>query len=254
MNGKITYHQQVSYCGKTRCKKCREGIGHGPYWYAYKTTNGHTTRTYIGKGSPPDAQDAPETPVAAVKTSFTDSALNLNTVVLRISVLGQFRLERRNTHLQWQPVTDAAWQDQHVIRALLALLICTPERKISRTRAMSILWSRTDQEIASVNLNKLIARLRIILEPARRRSSAHAPTQLLRTEGDTLILADQSRVWVDADAFTELLTTARSLIDSNEVVDADFVSAPVPFEGRVLLFQSSVPPPIVPTCKLVTKR
>ncbi len=60
MNGKITYHQQVSYCGKTRCKKCREGIGHGPYWYAYKTTNGHTTRTYIGKDLPPDAQDARE--------------------------------------------------------------------------------------------------------------------------------------------------------------------------------------------------
>ena len=242
MNGKITYHQQVSYCGKTRCKKCREGIGHGPYWYAYKTTNGHTTRTYIGKDLPPEAQDAREVPVVPVKTSFTDSALNLNTVVLRISVLGQFRLERRNTNLQWQPITDAAWQDQHVIRALLALLICTPERKISRTRAMSILWSRTDQEIASVNLNKLISRLRIILEPARRRSSTHAVTQLLRTEGDTLILADQSRVWVDADAFTDLLTTARSLIDSNEVVDADLVSEHTTLEGRASLSQSVVPP------------
>ncbi len=104
-----------------------------------------------------------------MKTSFTNPALNLNTVVLRISVLGQFRLERRNTNLQWQPVTDAAWQDQHVIRALLALLICTPGRKISRTRAMAILWSRTDQETASVNLNKLISRLRIVLEPTRRR-------------------------------------------------------------------------------------
>ena len=246
MNGKITYHQQVSYCGKTRCKKCREGIGHGPYWYAYKTTNGHTTRTYIGKDLPPDAQDAREIPMSSAKTSFTNSALNLNTVVLRISILGQFRLERRNTNLQWQPVTDAAWQDQHVIRALLALLICTPERKISRTRAMTILWSRTDQETASINLNKLISRLRIILEPTRRRSSAHAVTQLLRTEGDELILADQSRVWVDADAFTELLTAARSLIDTNEVVDADFVSSPasLAIEERESLFQSSAPPPV----------
>ncbi len=39
MNSKVTYHQQPSYCGKTRCKKCREGVGHGPYWYAYKTEN-----------------------------------------------------------------------------------------------------------------------------------------------------------------------------------------------------------------------
>src|SRR6266702_6910335 len=45
--GKITYHQQVSYCGKPRCRRCREGIGHGPYWYAYQTVNGRTIRTYV---------------------------------------------------------------------------------------------------------------------------------------------------------------------------------------------------------------
>lgn len=244
MNGKITYHQQVSYCGKTRCKKCREGIGHGPYWYAYKTTNGRTTRTYIGKDLPPDAQDAHEAHVPPVKASFTNSALNLNTVVLRISVLGQFRLERRTTNLQWQPVTDAAWQEQHVIRALLALFICTPERKISRTRAMTILWSRTDQETASVNLNKLISRLRLILEPTRRRSTNHADTQLLRVEGDELILANQSRIWVDADAFTELLSAARSLIDINAGTDVDFglSLAPLAIEKDELQVQLSALP------------
>ena len=55
-NAKITYHQQVSYCGKPRCRKCREGKGHGPYWYSYQTVNGHTTRTYIGKNLPPGVQ------------------------------------------------------------------------------------------------------------------------------------------------------------------------------------------------------
>ena len=56
MNSKITYHQQVSYCGKPRCRKCREGTGHGPYWYAYQTVDGRTTRTYVGKNLPPEAQ------------------------------------------------------------------------------------------------------------------------------------------------------------------------------------------------------
>jgi len=45
MIGKVTYHQQVSYCGKPRCKKCREGTGHGPYWYSYQTVDGRTSRT-----------------------------------------------------------------------------------------------------------------------------------------------------------------------------------------------------------------
>ena len=60
MNSKITYHQQVSYCGKPRCRRCREGIGHGPYWYAYQTVNGRTVRTYVGKEPPAEMQPTPE--------------------------------------------------------------------------------------------------------------------------------------------------------------------------------------------------
>src|SRR5437588_10098861 len=60
MNAKVTYRQQVSFCGKPRCRKCREGIGHGPYWYAYQVIDGHTVRTYIGKHLPADAQAAAE--------------------------------------------------------------------------------------------------------------------------------------------------------------------------------------------------
>ncbi len=56
MESKITYHQQMSYCGKVRCGKCRTGIGHGPYWYAYQTVNGRIKRTYIGKELPQEAE------------------------------------------------------------------------------------------------------------------------------------------------------------------------------------------------------
>ncbi|HEX6485039.1 MAG TPA: DUF6788 family protein [Ktedonobacteraceae bacterium] len=56
MNGKVTYRQQVSFCGKPNCRKCRDGIGHGPYWYAYQVVDGHTVRTYIGKHLPPETR------------------------------------------------------------------------------------------------------------------------------------------------------------------------------------------------------
>lgn len=57
MEGKtITYRQQKSFCNKPSCRKCREGSGHGPYWYAYQVVNGRTMRTYIGKVLPPNAQ------------------------------------------------------------------------------------------------------------------------------------------------------------------------------------------------------
>ena len=63
--GRIVYHLQVSFCGKASCSKCREGKGHGPYWYQYQTHNGHTTRHYVGKHLPPGVQQSTVTPWVA---------------------------------------------------------------------------------------------------------------------------------------------------------------------------------------------
>ncbi|HLZ55679.1 MAG TPA: AAA family ATPase [Ktedonosporobacter sp.] len=120
--------------------------------------------------------------------------------MLRIFTLGQFRLERYVDH-QWRPVTDSAWQQQRV-RALLAFLICQPERRVSRTEAMQALWPSSDRESASSKLTKILHRLRKILG-----SVQAGPFQgsLLRSEGEWLVLAGQEQIWVDADAFEELV-------------------------------------------------
>ncbi|MHB8596767.1 MAG: DUF6788 family protein [Ktedonobacteraceae bacterium] len=49
----ITYHQKWQKCGKARCRKCREGQGHGPYWYAHEQVNGKVVQRYIGPHLPP---------------------------------------------------------------------------------------------------------------------------------------------------------------------------------------------------------
>ncbi len=55
MDDFVTYRQQVNFCGKPRCRKCRDGIGHGPYWYAFHVTaDGRKERVYIGKNLPGD--------------------------------------------------------------------------------------------------------------------------------------------------------------------------------------------------------
>ena len=146
-NAKITYHQQVSYCGKPRCRKCREGKGHGPYWYSYQTVNGHTTRTYIGKNLPPGVQAMQESvPVNRAErvppSTLSTLASNFSTAQLRIFVLGQLRLERRQQR-QWQSVTDMVWQQQDV-RALLGFLLCAAQRRASREQVMSALWPESD--------------------------------------------------------------------------------------------------------------
>lgn len=48
----IHYHLQKSFCGKQRCRACREGRGHGPYWYSYQFQQGRSIRRYIGKTLP----------------------------------------------------------------------------------------------------------------------------------------------------------------------------------------------------------
>ncbi len=65
MDESVTYRQQVNFCGKPRCRKCRDGIGHGPYWYAYHlTADGRKERVYIGKNLPPGVANPDDSSLA----------------------------------------------------------------------------------------------------------------------------------------------------------------------------------------------
>jgi hypothetical protein len=112
MSSKVTYRQQHTRCGKGRCRKCKEGAGHGPYWYAFWSENGRTVSRYIGVHLPDDieierqsvrkAENKHELSLAlasnqaGVYSPSVDAAvpLQLSTQVLRIYVLGQFRIDR----------------------------------------------------------------------------------------------------------------------------------------------------------------
>ncbi len=209
MDGKVTYHQQVSYCGKPRCHRCSEGIGHGPYWYAYRVVNGRTVRSYIGKELPPEIRAELESEQEAVSASVKLPALE--EAVARIYTLGQFRLERR-IGADWQPVTETAWQHRRV-RSLLGGLISSPRRKLGREQLMDALWPELDAEAAAARLDRAVYSLRQLFEPTRARP---ATSPLLLTEREVVELADQSLLWVDADAFEALLNQARASGESGE--------------------------------------
>ena len=51
----ITYQLQYRKCGKASCSTCRDGQGHGPYWYAYWREGSRLRSGYIGKVSPEEA-------------------------------------------------------------------------------------------------------------------------------------------------------------------------------------------------------
>lgn len=56
----ISYQQEYVKCGKERCRKCKEGPGHGPYWYGYYREGGKTKKKYIGKELPPQPGETQE--------------------------------------------------------------------------------------------------------------------------------------------------------------------------------------------------
>ncbi len=233
MDAKITYHQQVTYCGKPRCRKCRDGVGHGPYWYAYQTIDGQTTRTYIGKNLPTGAMvktsALPESTGhdASTARSLDNSRSSSSTApapLLRILTLGQFRLERltssatteAHTSLSWQAVTEAGWQQRQdsQIYALLGYLICSPERHASRSQTLALLWPDLDSETATRRLTKTLQALQRVLghplventsnDSAASRSNSH----LLQIQNEELLLAGQERLFIDATAFEELIQKA----------------------------------------------
>ena len=54
-NQHIKYQLQFRKCGKASCRTCREGQGHGPYWYAYWREGSRLKSGYIGKESMSDS-------------------------------------------------------------------------------------------------------------------------------------------------------------------------------------------------------
>jgi hypothetical protein len=54
----ITYQLQYRKCGKASCSTCREGHGHGPYWYAYWREGSRLRSGYIGKIHPAQVNES----------------------------------------------------------------------------------------------------------------------------------------------------------------------------------------------------
>ena len=69
-NQHITYQLQYRKCGKNSCDTCRDGHGHGPYWYAYWREGSRLRSGYIGKVQP-SAALTPTISVAAAPKGAT---------------------------------------------------------------------------------------------------------------------------------------------------------------------------------------
>ncbi|MFL5665007.1 MAG: DUF6788 family protein [Ktedonobacteraceae bacterium] len=212
MNGRIAYRQQFTRCGKQRCRKCKEGEGHGPYWYAYWSENGRTKTKYIGVRLPPDLESAQQDLTGEEENAVHyPLARATPTSILRVYLLGQFYVEYKSGN-EWRGVDPQVWQHRRV-RSLLGCLLSSANRRLSKEQVMKLLWPDLDRDIAANRLNGVVHELRHILEPGIARPGA---SRMLRLEGDMLELANSSHIWVDAEAFEQLLHEANATTDAEQ--------------------------------------
>jgi DNA-binding SARP family transcriptional activator len=128
----------------------------------------------------------------------------LPSALLRVWTLGYVVVESREENdTEWRPIASSAWKGSSHPRSLLKLLLCCPQRRAQRSFLVETLWPELDIETGYIYLSNAAYKLRSVF---------HQHATLLTTFGDHrdsgYQLADQSLLWVDADACETLLAEA----------------------------------------------
>ena len=122
-------------------------------------------------------------------------SLDAQTPLLRVYTFGAFRFA-------WQVppcTTEDLWKSRTSARTLFKVLLCAPGRQASRSQLAGILWPETDEDKARESLRSASKVLHTASgEDLLENRNTHA----------ILGLAEQSRLWVDADAFLEVTSQA----------------------------------------------
>ena len=255
MSSKITYRQQFTRCGKQRCHKCKDGPGHGPYWYAYWSENGRTVSKYIGihppteleqAGGEVELQQAHSMAGKAGEVSLNDtgvrhinaSAHDTETSIVQSndSIVASIGPGRRSGETSYLPaylrvyllgqfrVESRRGDEWQAIanrkwqrRRARALLGCLLSSPARRMgREQAMEALWPDLDIGTA-ANRLNGAVHELRQILEPEIARPATSQLLRLERDVLILADANQIWVDADAFETLLNKANTTSDPTQV-------------------------------------
>lgn len=144
--------------------------------------------------------------------------------LLHVRLFGPFQLA-------WQaPASsqETAWNSRTSARTLFKLLLCVPGRQAPRSVLAGILWPETDEEKARDSLRSAFTALRKVL-----RTTGGEELLAQRANKDVLALAEQTRLWVDIDAFEDAIARA-SRATSSEIALAQWEEARALLHGEFL--------------------
>ncbi|HEY8284660.1 MAG TPA: BTAD domain-containing putative transcriptional regulator [Chloroflexota bacterium] len=188
----VRYRSKYTRCHKPNCRRCLEGPGHGPYWYALWSENGRVQSRYLGtKG--------PEAALAADHETTADRATSLP--LWRVTTLGRFAVERDGVTLP-----DSVWTRRKGL-TLFKILLSVPGHRQTRDQMI-------DQLFPEENPTAAPGALRVAAHVVRRALDLPSGPSALLADGSVVGLADRALLWVDADAFAE---TAAAALAGHEI-------------------------------------
>lgn len=198
----MTYRQELRRCGNSKCRRCVNGPGHGPYWYAYyRDERGKLHSRYLGKSPPPGSE---EQPVLLASTSRDIPAAA--PPCLRLCLLGTFSVERNGVTL-----VEEDWPRRSA-RQLLALLALHPSGLL-RDEVCEALWPDREPAASAVALRAALSVLRRVLEPGANGANG-GMSQRLSMREPQLRLHLYPGDWVDVHVFTAARTPRDLSIDA----------------------------------------
>jgi DNA-binding SARP family transcriptional activator len=137
-----------------------------------------------------------------------DSGAPMSSQALRVYALGGFRVERGN---------DVIAPDQWPRRAgrqLFKCLLTRRTRRLPRDEAYELFWPRSDPEAAASTLRGTIFAIRRLLEPG-----VDARDSFVVVESDMIGIRREAEIWLDADAFEQLVAQARRTPDASDLLE-----------------------------------
>jgi DNA-binding SARP family transcriptional activator len=199
-------------CGKRTCRRCADGIGHGPYWYASWREGGKVRQRYLGKTAPtgtptmsgleqlhdaplvpaPSAQEMRTNPPAAPQARATPPT----PVRLRIRLLGSVEVERDGVQAP-QP----SWR-RSAVKSLLGMLLIADRQQLTREVIADRLFPDASGAVANSRLGDLLHLLRVVLEPDR---GSRQPSRYILQDGPLVRFCLSQDTWVDYLAFNQAL-------------------------------------------------
>ncbi|GAC1314565.1 MAG: AAA family ATPase [Chloroflexota bacterium] len=119
---------------------------------------------------------------------------------VQVYTLGQFRLVSDG-----QPINASAWRRKKA-RQVFKYLLSRPHRRALKETVVDLFWPDSDPTAASTNLRSTIHAIRQVIDLGN-------AEDVVVADADSIGLYEGDELWIDADAFDDLLTRARNADD-----------------------------------------